>query len=214
MTRDEFTRVMAYITAGSGKSLEPVSLEVYYDLLKDLAAETFLVGAKRVLLRHRFATFPTIAELREASTLTAAGQITALASAEAWALAWRAAGKTDPDVEGSFDRATKGLPPLVVRAMRVYGVNALCYGGEPLTVVRAQFMRVYEQLAAREREAAVLPAATRTAIEAHGRPALPAPAAALSLAACAPESAAEAAGRSAEFAKAVRATGRPPAEGQ
>lgn len=168
MTREEFVRVTNYITAGCGKHLGPESLEVYFDLLGDLDAPTLLVAAKRVLLRHKFPTFPTIAELREAATLTQAGEVTSLSSAEAWSLAWDAAARTDPEITGSFERATAGLPPLVVRAMRAFGVNALCYGSEPITVIRAQYMRVYEQLAAREREAAVLPAATKRAIAAQG----------------------------------------------
>jgi hypothetical protein len=172
MTRPEFVKAMAYLTAGCGKSLEPVSLEVYFDLLGDLPFDAFQTAVKRVLLRHKYATFPTVAELREAAAQTARGEVAPLPPAEAWALAWRAAARTDPEIDGSFDRAATRLPPLVRRAIEAYGLNALCYGSEPLTVVRAQFLRVYEQLAAGEAARELLPAATRREIEACGKKAL------------------------------------------
>lgn len=173
MTRDEFLQVVAYITAGSGKSLASDSIAVYYDCLGDLPFEVLKLAAKRVVLEHRWATFPTVAELREAATKTAKGELTELSPAEAWELAWGAIGRIDPEVDGSFARATKDFPALVTRAIQVFGLSSLCHGNEPLTVVRAQFMRIFEQLASRERTAATLPAALTSAIE--GRAALPAP---------------------------------------
>lgn len=167
MSRQEFVKVMAYLTAGSGKELAQSSLEVYFDLLGDLPYDVLAVAAKRVLLTHPWATFPSVAELREAAALTSRGEVVPLSAAEAWALAWRTAGCTDPEVDGSFARAAKGLPTIVVRAISTFGLNALCYGKEPVGVLRAQFMKMFEQLAAREHENALLPAATRQAIEAQ-----------------------------------------------
>lgn len=174
MTRPEFLKAMAYLTAGSGRTLEPVSLEVYFDLLGDMTAETLMTAVKRVLLKHKFATFPSIAELREAALSTVRGEVTALSPGEAWGLAWKLIGRTDPEVDGSFARAAKDAPPLVLRAIEAYGLNALCYGDEPITVVRAQFLRIYERLAEREREAALLPAAVRREISTGGEKTTPA----------------------------------------
>lgn len=187
MTRDEFVKAMAYLTAGCGKSLEKVSLQVYFDLLGDLEFDTLLVAAKRVLLKHRFPTFPTVAELREAAVLTRNAEVTALAPAEAWALAWRAVASTDPEIDGSFARATAKLPPLIVKAIEVFGLQSLCYGGEPVTVIRAQFMKIYEQLGERVRQEELLPPATRRAIAAQSRPRVVEASPALALAGWMPE---------------------------
>lgn len=165
MRRDEFVKALAYITAGCGRELAPASLEVYFDCLGDLTYDVMLLAAKRVLLSHKWATFPSVAELREAATTVAAGRVSELSPAEAWALAWRAAANTDPEIEGSFERATRNVPAIVVRAMKAFGVCSLCAGGEPVGVLRGQFLRIYEQIAAGDKAAQMLPPTTRRAIE-------------------------------------------------
>lgn len=164
MTRPEFAQIIAYLTAGCGKPLADAALEVYFDLLGDLPFDAMKLAAQRVLLEHRWATFPSIAELREAATATMRGQVAALSPAEAWALAWDAAGRIDPEQEGSAERGLRDLPPLVVEAIRAFGLPALCYGQEPVGVVRAQFTKIYEQLAAREQRTALLPHKTAEAV--------------------------------------------------
>src|SRR5262249_4373334 len=135
----------------------------------DLPLDVLKLAAKRVVLEHRWATFPTVAELRAAAAETMQGQVAELSPAEAWAIAWRVVGSTDPEVEGSFQRASKGVPPLVVEAIRAFGLNSLCYGKEPVGVVRGQVLKVYEQLAAREQRTALMPASVRAAIEGIGK---------------------------------------------
>lgn len=178
MTRPEFAAIMAYIAAATGKSLSADATEVYYELLGDLPAPVLRVTAKRVVLEHKWATFPTVAELREAAILTASGEVVGLSPAEAWDLAWSAAKKIDLEVEGSLQRACARLPPLVVEAMRVFGIATLCSTrGDPVGVVRAQFLKIYEQLQTRDHRVALLPAAVRREIAAASQAArvLPAP---------------------------------------
>lgn len=172
----EFAEVMAYISAATTKPLSPEAAEVYYDLLGDLPAEVLRVAAKRVVLEHRWATFPSVAELREAASETMRGQVKELSPAEAWDLAWGAVAYMDPEQEGSVARVTAGLPPLVVETMQAFGVPALCYGKEPVGVIRGQFLKMFEQLAARDRRMALLPASLKHAIASIGsiQPALPA----------------------------------------
>lgn len=172
MSREEFLRVTAYITAASDKPLSQDRLEAYFDLLGDLPYEILLTAAKRVVLEHPWATFPSIAELRKAATESTQGTIATLTAAEAWALAWKCIGNTDPEVEGSFARASFDLPAIVIEAIRTFGLMAMCYGKEPIGVVRAQFTAIYEQLAARAARTALFPAALTQAIQ---RKPLPAP---------------------------------------
>lgn len=177
MTNTEFTRMIEYLIAGSGKPLPVESRLVYFDLLRDLPFEAGMLAAKRVLAEHRWSTFPTIAELRQAAVETARGEIKALSEAEAWAIAWRVVGDTDPEVDGSFGRACTRhkAPGLVVEAIRTFGLQAFCYGAEAVGIVRAQFRDMFGQLAARERRAALLPPAIHAALdEIRERRALPA----------------------------------------
>lgn len=176
MTRDEFLDVMGYISVAIGKPLgnnekeTERRLEVYFDLLGDLPLAVLRMAAKKVCLEHIWASFPNPAELRNAAALVTRGLAAEMAPAEAWELAWKATAKIDLEVEGSLDRACKDLPPLVFAAMKAYGVPSLVYGKEPVGVVRAQFLKIYEQLQQRDQKAALLPPALKAQIEANGQP--------------------------------------------
>jgi len=168
--------IMGYLGIGCGKPLSADALEVYFDLLGDLDRETLQIAAKRVLLEHRWATFPSVAELREAAALTVRGSETELTAAEAWELAWSAVGKMDLEIIGEYivngktyaNQAAScldGLPSLVVEAMVVFGVPAMCYGSEPVGVIRGQFTKIFEQLAARDKRVALIPLPMRQRLE-------------------------------------------------
>lgn len=169
MSNTEFAEIVAYITAGCGKPLSVDAQVVYFDLLGDLPADVLRLGAKKVLLEHHWATFPTVAELRQAAIESVRGEVKELSGAEAWWMAWRIAADTDPEIEGSFDRACQRAkaPRLVVEAVTSMGLLDLCYGEEPVGVVRGQFLKVYDQLAARDRRKALLPPAVTA--ELNGR---------------------------------------------
>lgn len=173
MKKSEFLRVVAYLTAATGKALTKDSVDVYFDLLGDLPLDAFQLAAKQVALEHKWATFPSVAELRSAATNVMVGS-DMISSAEAWQLAWRAAGRIDLDMDGSLQRACEGLPSLVVEAMRCYGISSLCYGDDPIGVVRSQFIKIFDQLAERTRRSALLPASLKQAITEVSRKQLPA----------------------------------------
>lgn len=165
MTRSEFNSIVNDIAVGCGKPLSHPSQEVYFNLLGDLPCEVFGLAAKRVLLEHRWASFPTIAELRAAAIDAQAGVVSRLSPHEAWELAWRAAGRICLEVPSSKDRAMENLPPLVVRAMNAFGLSSLCSSDDPVSVMRAQFLKIYEAIDAAHRREELLPASMQKAIE-------------------------------------------------
>lgn len=182
MTKTEFINIVAFVTAGCGKSLGDDALEVYFDLLSDLPYDVMKTAAVRVLSEHVWATFPSIAELRQAAAATKLGVVTELSPAEVWDLAWRAAGSIDLDIQGPWISGDKvyasqaacvleGLPPLVVEAMHSFSLPALIYGTEPVGIIRGQFMKIVEQLQARDRRDALLSPAVKEAIAANRPPA-------------------------------------------
>lgn len=186
MTRKEFATTMAYLAAACGKSLPDASMEVYYDLLGDLPMDALKTAAKRVSLEHKWATFPSVAELREAAAETMQGHVKGVSPAEAWEMAWDVAGRFDPDQHGEYVSngktypsqwalLTSHLPPVVLKAINAFGIMALIYGKEPIGVIRAQFMKCFEQIDAKQKRAALLPASLRQEIESHGRASIPAP---------------------------------------
>ena len=102
------------------------------------------------------------------------GKVIALSPAEAWSQAWEIVSKLDPEVPGRFERVTKDANPLVIESIRAMGIQALCYGKEPVAVVRSQFIAIYEQLMKRDERLALLPAKLKAEIEAGPSRALPA----------------------------------------
>jgi hypothetical protein len=175
VTRNDFSATMAFLEAACNVQPSKETLTAYFEVLGDLDADVFRLAAKRVVLAHPWHTFPSVAELSQAYVDAKRGDITGLQPAEAWEMAWRAARHMDLELTGTYvsngrtfpsqaAAAMNGLPDLVVRAMKAYGLPALVNGTEPLTVVRAQFMKIYEQLAASDRAAAALPASMRKAL--------------------------------------------------
>jgi hypothetical protein len=171
VTREEFSACMAYLAAAIQKPLPKESVAVYFDLLGDLQLAVLQTACKRVALEHRWATFPSVAEIREAAAETQRGQVKEIAPAEAWEMAWRAVGQIDPEVAGSADRALSRVPLIVAAAVVAMGIPALCYGKEPVGVIRGQFMKTFEQIAARDKRQALLPSTVKEAIAQH-RPAI------------------------------------------
>jgi hypothetical protein len=169
MTREEWLEIHAYIASGSGKSLNVDAMRVYFDLLGDLPFAAMRTAAQRVLIEHPWSTFPSIAELREAATATLRGAVADLSPGEAWSLAWRAIGRIDPEQEGSIERGLDGLPRLVTEAVTAMGIPALCFGKEPVGVLRGQFMKIFEQLSAREKRQSLLPPQVMQAISRNGK---------------------------------------------
>lgn len=165
MTLAEFLPWMAYISTAIQKPLSEEAATVYFDLLGDLPVEVLKAAAKRVCLEHKWSSFPNPAEIREAAAKVARGPAGELSPAEAWAKAWHEINsRIDPELEYTIERARKSLPPLVWEAIRAMGIPALCYGNEPVSVFRAQFTKIYEQLQARDHRDALLPPDARQAI--------------------------------------------------
>ena len=156
MTKIEFAKVIAFIGSATNQSTEETRVEVFFELLGDLPASVFQAAAKKVVLNHKWATFPSVAELREACVEIMQGNVARLSSGEAWDLAWKSVGRIDPEQSHTLAILDK-LPPLVSRAISCFGLPALCYGKEPIGVVRGQFMKIYEQLDTTDKQRALLP---------------------------------------------------------
>lgn len=184
MTREEFGRVVAYITAATGKALEANRLEVFFDLLGDLPFDVLLSASRRVCLEHPWNTFPSVAEIRAAAVLSQRGDLTDISPSQAWEMAQKFRERFDPDIQGEyvivlegkrttypsqFHYLTHKLPKSVVAAIRTFGPLSLSVGDEPTGVLRAQFMETYQQIVASERREAILPEPLKREIEAIGK---------------------------------------------
>lgn len=172
MTRAEFVEAMAYLEAGCQKTISKAAADVYFDALSDLSIDVLRFACKLTIMEHKYATFPSVAEIREfAAQAMRPGDMT---EGEAWAMAWGAAKNIDPKIGGSYRVYRQGngtyteyasqleyecskLPPRVLQAMKAFGIYELCQAEKP-DVARAQFQAIYRGLAERDRRADLLPA--------------------------------------------------------
>lgn len=168
MAVDDFAAFIAYLEAGSGKPLavsrEEIAarLKVYHDTLGHHPPAVLKAIAQKVLSERKWASFPSIGELTQAAAEILQGQAAPLTPAEAWEKAWKAVANIDPEIDGSVQKECAKLPPLVVEAMKAFGIVALIYA-EP-NFARPQFIKIYESLQARHDRLAALPPTLRKVI--------------------------------------------------
>lgn len=182
-SKADFSRLMAFISSATQKAVSAETVEVYYDLLGDLDIETLKAAAKQVVLEHRWATLPSVAELREAA-VKIVHKYDNMPAQTAWSIAWRAAGKIDPDIHGEFvtfdgagnkivhasqtEYALADVPEHVRQCMQTFGMARLVAGNEPIGVMQAQFCQTYTALQLEAKRDAMLPASLRSEIAALG----------------------------------------------
>src|SRR5690348_12353028 len=119
MTRDEYTPVLAYLTAAAGRLMPDAQSEVYFELLSDLPGALALLAVKRCVAESRYPGFPPVGTIRAVAAELAGS--TARVWPEAWALACRAARRYGLHRE---QQALDSLPSPVARAAVAIGWRA------------------------------------------------------------------------------------------
>jgi hypothetical protein len=129
------------------------TLRLYYQLLSDLPIEQI----KAAVLRHVSCSkwFPTVAELREASTVLSAAPLPS--AIEAWGEVLDAMAGIEGYCFADHVTVPRFANPITARLVDAMGWRALC-GSENGIADRARFIESYEQLAARNEREQRLPA--------------------------------------------------------
>ncbi len=168
--RARFAQIMAYIAAGVQKPITDAGIEVYYDLLGDLPESALKVAAQRAVLEHHYATFPPVAMIRGFALETTRGEVKALTGPEAWGIALKVIGKFDVDYSADHKaQILAGMTPVVLAAVYEFGFMALYnLPSNAIETARAQFIKLYEAIAERERKTGILPAPVQAEIQAIG----------------------------------------------
>lgn len=147
--------------------LTEATIEAWHEMLEDLEFDLARRALKAVLSRS--SGFPRVADIRRAAAEIAAGPEGALTGAEAWEMVRAAVRRYGYYRELE---AKASLPAPVARAVDALGWEEICLSEEP-GVVRAQFIRIFEQLQERRREETVMPAEVKALLSGVGQ-ALPA----------------------------------------
>jgi hypothetical protein len=152
MTVAEVAKMLT-LMASAWPTFEPSDdkVRLWHELFCDIPYKVAMTAVKKLMLSSKFP--PTIAELRKevlAVTIPAEDRIT---PAEAWGMVVHAIRDY-----GSYREvdALASLPEVVARVVRYIGWRELCLCDEP-DIIRAQFMRMFDQVAAKERDRKLLP---------------------------------------------------------
>ena len=159
MTRAEFSKLMAFITAAVDKPVARPTLDAYFEMLHDLPYEVATAAVKKIIATDEYPTLPTIGKIRQAAAEISRGHI--LSAPEAWGMVLKAVHEYGYYREAE---ALASLPEHVAEVVRWMGFQTICMS-EKISVDRGQFLRMYEVHQKREQEQAVLPPAVRDVIK-------------------------------------------------
>lgn len=161
MDRVETGKLLAIMSAAwPNFEVDKAKHAIWHEMLGDVEFEIVQVALKKLILESPYP--PSIADVRRqvVEIMTPPGD--QMEPAEAWGAVLQAVRQWGYYREGE---ALKSLPDRVARVVRMMGWQELCASEEP-DVVRAQFMRMYDQIRTRDNRVALLPQALRVEIKA------------------------------------------------
>lgn len=163
MNREEFTKMMVFLTAAIERKPSKETIEVYFEMLQDMPYELALAAAKKVIGEEEYPVLPTVGKIRKAAmALCNMDRVTA---PEAWGLVLKAIRS-----HGFYGEAEAmaELPAEVRTVVKQMGWSEICHSDKP-DVLRAQFMRMYETKEAKQKEVDMLPADVKKMVSGLGQ---------------------------------------------
>jgi hypothetical protein len=158
MTRTEFAKLMAFITAAIDKPVARPTVDAYFEMLQDLPYNLAAAAVKKIIATDEYPILPTIGKIRQAAAEISRGHI--LSAPEAWGLTIKAIHRYGYYRE---TEALESLPEYVAEIVQWMGYQSICMT-DKIDVVRGQFLKMYEIQQKRESEQDLLPLAVRDAI--------------------------------------------------
>lgn len=156
MTKGETAKLLAVIAASFPRfEVDDLKVKVWHEMLGDLDYTVASMAVKKIILQNTFA--PAISEVRKAALEVMTPESERITAAEAWGMVKRAFSRYSIYRE---KEALASLPGPVADTVRYMGWRELCMSEEG-EIVRAQFLRMYDQVATRRQEDALLPLAMR-----------------------------------------------------
>lgn len=153
MEKPEVIQLLGVIAAAypNMKEIDKATVAIWYDCLKDIDTNTALVAVKKHILENSYP--PTIADIRKQIT-----EVTVLANERLdCATAWGEVEKAIRDY-GSYNEteALESMSPLTRKVVKQIGWREICLS-ENLSVIRGQFLKMYDAIAEREKRDMLLP---------------------------------------------------------
>lgn len=158
MTKIETAKLLAVLAAAFPRfEVDDLKVQVWHEMLGDLDYSLASLAIKKLILENTFA--PAIAEVRKAvaEILNPDG----MTAAEGWGEVERAI-----RLYGYYreTEALESMSPMTAKVVRCMDWREICLSEEP-GVIRGQFLKMYQQIAERDRKERLLPQGLRNQIQ-------------------------------------------------
>jgi hypothetical protein len=158
MTKGEVAKLLVVLAASYPKfEVDDLKVQVWYEMLGDLDYDVANIAIKKIIMLNTFP--PAIAEVRKAAIEISSPM--GLTAAEAWGEVIRAIRDYGYYRE---KEAMASMSPITAQVVRYLGWREICLSEEP-EILRAHFLKMYDQVAAREQEKQLLSPTMQTEIK-------------------------------------------------
>lgn len=158
MTKGEVAKLLVVLAASYPKfEVDDLKVQVWYEMLGDLDYDVANIAIKKIIMLNTFP--PAIAEVRKAAIQISSPR--GLTAAEAWGEVIRAIRDYGYYRE---KEAMASMSPITAQVVRYLGWREICLSEEP-EILRAHFLKMYDQVAAREQEKQLLSPTMQTEIK-------------------------------------------------
>lgn len=158
MTKGEVAKLLVVLAASYPKfEVDDLKVQVWYEMLGDLDYDVANIAIKKIIMLNTFP--PAIAEVRKAAIEISSPR--GLTAAEAWGEVIRAIRDYGYYRE---KEAMASMSPITAQVVRYMGWREICLSEEP-EILRAHFLKMYDQVAAREQEKQLLSPTMQTEIK-------------------------------------------------
>ena len=160
MVKIEVCKLLAVIAAVYPRfEVDEFKQNVWLEMLQDVPYELAQVCVKKLILESHYP--PAIADIRKQVAEISTPKSEKLDGATAWGEVTKAIGWY-----GSYG-TEEALASMSPRIVRMIGWREICMS-EELGVIRGQFLKMYEQVSAKERQELLLPESLKSQINALG----------------------------------------------
>jgi hypothetical protein len=158
MTKGEVAKLLVVLAASYPKfEVDDLKVQVWHEMLGDLSYDVANIAIKKIIMLNTFP--PAIAEVRKAAIEISSPM--GLTAAEAWGEVIRAIRDYGYYRE---KEAMASMSPITAQVVRYLGWREICLSEEP-EILRAHFLKMYDQVAAREQEKQLLSPTMQTEIK-------------------------------------------------
>lgn len=147
MVISEVSKLLAVLSAAYSKfDVDEIKLKLWYEMLKDIPYQVAVVVVKKHICESPYP--PAISDIREAAALAVSSEEFRIDAGGAWGEVMRAIrnyGVYSPE------EALSSMSKRTAQVVKRIGWREICHC-ENLSVIRGQFIKIYEALDMRERK--------------------------------------------------------------